>query len=123
MLYCEYITKYHKIFQNAEIFFRIPKRAVLLISKNFWKFLMRQRMHSKNTIDDIKNKTTKNIKLRMKMLAGLHALQPIYLLDMQDMSSKLSCTLFTISKNLCFPSEKQTVRSFVASRQLVLLKE
>ena len=38
VLYYVYITKYHKIIQYTEIFFRILKRAITLISQNFWKF-------------------------------------------------------------------------------------
>ena len=41
-----YIIKYHKIMQDTEIFSRIPKRAVILISKHLWKFLERQRKYS-----------------------------------------------------------------------------
>ena len=44
VLYYICITKYHKIIQDTELFFRILKRAVILISKNLWKFLNRQRM-------------------------------------------------------------------------------
>ena len=48
-------------------------------------------MLSKNTINETKNKKTKKIKLRLKMLVGL---QPIYLLDVLGMSSKPSVQPF-----------------------------
>ena len=44
VLYYVFITKYHKIIQDTEIFFRILKRTVTLIPKNLWKFLERQRI-------------------------------------------------------------------------------
>ena len=44
VLYYVYITEYHKIILDTEIFSRILNRAVILISKNFWKFLERQRI-------------------------------------------------------------------------------
>ena len=39
-----YITTYHKIIQDTEIFSRIRKRAVILTFKNRRKFLKRQRI-------------------------------------------------------------------------------
>ena len=42
VLYYVYITKYHSIIQDTEIFSKILKRAVTLISKNLWKFFERQ---------------------------------------------------------------------------------
>ena len=39
-----YIIQYHKIIQDTEIFSTIQKRAVILISKNLWKFFERQHM-------------------------------------------------------------------------------
>ena len=72
-------------------------------------------MPSKKTINETKNKKTKKIKLRLKMLVGL---QPIYLLNVQDMLSKSSC-----ATRLSFPSQKQTVGSFLTLSQLILLQE
>ena len=45
-------------------------------------------MPSKKTINETKNKMTKKINLRLKILVGL---QPIYLLNVLGMSSKSSC--------------------------------
>ena len=67
VLYYVYITKHHKIIQHTEIFFRILKRAVILISKNLGKFVERQRIlkHAFQK-DDQRNKKTKKIKLTLK---------------------------------------------------------
>ena len=59
------------------MFFRILKRAIILISKNLWKFLEWQRIYSCNLkhafqTDDQRNKKTKKIQQRLKMLVDLH---------------------------------------------------
>ena len=70
-------------------------------------------MHSKNMINETKNKETEKIKLGMKVLVGL---QPIYLLDELGMSSKLPCaTHLPLQKVVGSPSEKQAVGSFLTS--------
>ena len=88
-----FLIKYYKIIQDIEIFSEIPKRAVILISKNLWKCFERQRMQSKVCITKTRltklKQKTKKINLRLKMLVGL--LQPIYLRDVVGMSSKSSC--------------------------------
>ena len=48
-------------------------------------------MPSKITNKETKNKKTKKIKIRLKMLVSL---QPIYLLNLLGMSSKLFCATF-----------------------------
>ena len=57
-------------------------------------------MHSKNMMNKTKNKNTKEIKLRLKMLVGL---QLIYLLDELSMSSKSSGVTLCHLKKFKFP--------------------
>ena len=69
------------------MFFRILKRAIILISKNLWKFLEWQRIYSCSLkhafqTDDQRNKKTKKIQQRLKMLVDL---QPIFLLKVLGM--------------------------------------
>ena len=97
MLYYEYITTILQNVQNAEIFSGISKLAVILISKNpLAATHVVQSMHSKDTINETKNKKTKKIKLRLKMLVGL---QPIYLLNVLSMLSKSSCATHCHSRS------------------------
>ena len=67
-------------------------------------------MHSKNTINETKNKKTKKIKLRSKMLV---ILQPIYLQDVLGMSSKSSCATFCHFKKSKFLFRKASLLKFL----------
>ena len=69
-------------------------------------------MPCKKMIDETKNKKTKNIQLRLKMLVSL---PPIYLLSVLVMTSKSSCaTLCHFKKSkLSFSSLKQVVGSLL----------
>ena len=60
-------------------------------------------MHSKSMMNKTKNKNTKKIKLRLKMLVGL---QLIYLLDELSMSSKSSGATLCHLKKFKFPFGK-----------------
>ena len=104
--------------------FRILKRAIILISKNLWKFLEWQRIYSCSLkhafqTDDHRNKKTKKIKQRLKIKKI--DLQPIFLLKVLGMSSKLSCATLCTSKSPSFPSQKQAARSFLTLSHLILL--
>ena len=60
-------------------------------------------MPSKKMINKTKNKKTKKIKLKLKMLVGL---QPIYLLNVLGKSSKSSCATFCHFKKSKFSFTK-----------------
>ena len=47
VLYYVYITKYHKLIQNTEIFFQDSKAGSNINFQNLWKFLERQCIQSK----------------------------------------------------------------------------
>ena len=101
VLYYVYITKYHKIIHDTDIFFRILKRALYEFPTIFGNFLSGNAYSLKHSFqkDDQQNKKTKKIKLRWKILVGL---QPIYLLNVLGMSSKSSCATLCHFKKYAF---------------------
>ena len=71
-------------------------------------------MLSKKTINEIKNKKTKKIKIKLKMLVGL---QPIYLLNVVGMSSKSSCATLCHFKKPKFSFTKTSLWKFLDLKQ------
>ena len=73
-------------------------------------------MPSKRTINEAKNKKTKKIKLRLKMLVGQ---QPIYRQTCWACHQSRHVQPFATSKSQSFPSQKQAVGSFLTLNQLI----
>ena len=100
---------YRSFFQGSNAGSNINFQKPLEISRAATHVVLS--MHFNNTaISETKNKKTKKIKLRLKMLIGL---QTIYLLNVKGMSSKSSFATHATSKSLSFPSEKKAVESFL----------
>ena len=108
---------HHQISQDYPryvAFSRIPKPALIIISKKLWKFLERQLVKSKvctkkTQLTKLKQKT-KKLKLRLKRLIGM---QFIYLLDMLGKSSKSSCATSCHFKKTKFPFTKTSRWKFL----------